>query len=284
LKGSTGYDARMNRRDFVRTVPTLGAFTLYGQSEARAQASDAAAWPAPPPAPGAPKDQSFPSHHPFVAKEMVGVAHGNIARVKELLAMHPSLAKASWDWGFGDWETALGAASHVGNRAIAELLLEHGAGPTIFSAAMLGQLDVVKAFAAAVPDVNQQRGPHGLPLINHARAGGAPAAAVVKYLESLGNLPAVGDLEPLSDADRASIEGRYVFGNGPRDQFIVDFDKKLLGITRTGGSKRNLTHRGKLEFYPVGAPAVRIRFERTNAGMELTVLDPDVVVRGRRTD
>jgi hypothetical protein len=270
----------LNRRQFVRTVPALGAFTLY--SDVCAQVPESLAWPSPPPPAGAPKDESFPSHHPFIAKEMVGVAHGNIARVKELLAAHAALAKASWDWGFGDWETALGAASHVGNRAIAELLLEQGAGPTIFSAAMLGQLDVVKAFASAVPNVNQQRGPHGIPLINHARAGGAPAAEVVKYLESLGNLPTVGDLEPLSDADRASIEGRYVFGNGPRDQFIVDFDKKLLGITRAGGSKRNLTHLGKLEFYPVGARSVRIRFERADGGMTLSLLDPDLVVRGRR--
>jgi hypothetical protein len=163
----------LNRRQFVRVVPTLGTFVLSGDT-ARAQGSDAVpAWPGPPPAPGAPRDESFPSQHPFLAKEMVGVAHGNLARVKELLAEHPALAKASWEWGYGDWETALGGASHVGNRAIAELLIEHGAGPTIFSAAMLGQLDVVKAFAAAIPNVNQLRGPHGIPLVNHARAGGA---------------------------------------------------------------------------------------------------------------
>jgi len=53
----------------------------------------------------------------------VVVAHFNLARVKELVGRHATLAKAAWDWGFGDWETALGAASHVGNRDIAELLL-----------------------------------------------------------------------------------------------------------------------------------------------------------------
>ena len=121
-----------------------------------------------------------------------------------------------------------------GNRPIAELLIEHGAGQTIFSAAMLGQLDVVKGFAAATPNLNQLRGPHGIPLINHARAGGAQATEVLKYLESLGNLPAAGG-EPLSDADRASIVGRYVFGDRPRDVFIVDAEKNMLGITRMGG-------------------------------------------------
>ena len=66
------------------------------------------------------RDESFPSQHPHLAREIVGVAHRDLARVKELVSAHPSLAKASWDWGFGDWETALGSASHVGNRPIAE--------------------------------------------------------------------------------------------------------------------------------------------------------------------
>ena len=186
----------LNRRQFVRIVPTLGAFavSLDAATHRRRRRGLALATAGP----GAPRDESFPSQHPFLAKEMVGVSHGNLTRVKELVTAHPALANASWDWGFGDWETALGAASHVGNRAIAELLIENGAGPTIFSAAMLGQLDVVKAFAAAIPDVNQLRGPHGIPLVNHARAGGAQAADVLKHLESLGNLPKTGDLEALS--------------------------------------------------------------------------------------
>ena len=152
----------------------------------------------------------------FSAKEIVGVSHGNLARVKELVSKHQTLAKASWDWGFGDWETALGAASHVGNRAIAEFLIETGAPPTIFSAATLGQLDIVEAFAAAIPNVNRLRGPHGIPLINHARAGGAQAAEVLEYLESLGDVPKTGDLEPLSAADRGSLEGRSVWGSPSR--------------------------------------------------------------------
>jgi hypothetical protein len=270
----------MNRRQFVRIVPTLGAFSLSGRL-VHAQTADVA-WPAPPPASGEPRDESFPTQHPFLAKEMVGVSHGNLARVKELLKRHPALAKASWDWGFGDWETALGAASHVGNRVIAELLLEHGAGHTIFSAAMMGQLDVVKAFAAIDPKLNQLRGPHSIPLINHARAGGAQAAEVVKYLESLGNLPKTGDVQPLSAGDRSSVEGRYVFGDGPRDMFVVDTTQNALGITRSGGTRRVLTHLGKLEFYPVGAPAVRLRFEVTSDGTTLGVFDPDLIVRATR--
>lgn len=271
----------ISRRRFVRFVPTLGAFAITRVST-RAQESGVPAWPAPPPASGSPPDESFPSQHPFLAKEMVGVSHGNLPRVKELLGRHPSLAQASWDWGFGDWETALGAASHVGNRAIAELLLSHGAPPTIFSAAMLGQLDVVKAIAAGMPNVNQLRGPHGIPLVNHARAGGPQAAEVVKYLESLGNLPITGDMEPLTDVDRNAVVGRYVFGGRPRDMFVVDVERNALGILRPGGARRMLTHLGKLEFHPAGAPAVRIRFERTASGMTLSLFDPDLVVRATK--
>jgi len=62
--------------------------------------------------------------------------------------------------------------------------------------------------------------------------------------------------------------------------FIVDVDKNALGIIRPGGTRRPLTHLGKLEFHPAGAPAVRIRFERTPSGMSLSLLD--LVVRASR--
>lgn len=270
------------RRKFQVLLVSLGAFAASAQL-LQAQESGVAAWPPSPPLEGARRDEAFPSQHAFLVKEIVGAAHNNLARVKELVTRHPALAKASWDWGFGDWEAALGSASHVGNRPIAEFLIENGAPPTIFSAAMLGQLDVVKAFAAAIPNVNRLRGPHSIPLINHARAGGAQALEVLKYLESLGDLPTTGDLEPLSAADRTSLEGRYVFGDRPRDAFSVDTVQNVLGITRVGATRLRLTHLGRLEFHPAGAPAVRIRFARTDASATLTVFDPDLVVTARRS-
>ena len=50
-----------------------------------------------------------------LAPQRVTVSHGNSARANELLTLHPTLANAAWDWGFCDWETALGAASRMGN-------------------------------------------------------------------------------------------------------------------------------------------------------------------------
>jgi len=271
-----------SRRQFVRTVPALGVFSVSSPYLRAQQPSGGPAWPAPPPAP-AWRDESFPSHHPHLAREIVGVAHRDLARVKELVTTHPSLAKASWDWGFGDWETALGSASHVGNRPIAEFLLEQGAPPTIFSASMLGQLDVVKAYAAAMPNIHLLRGPHGIPLAAHARAGGAQAEAVLQFLTALGAaVPAVPPV-PLSDADRSALEGRYVFGPGPRDAFSVKGQGTLWGMQRDGGEMRVLTHIGNLQFHPVGAPAVRVRFDRADSVTTLTVLDPDVVVTAKKS-
>ncbi|HEY2152457.1 MAG TPA: hypothetical protein VGH34_16730 [Vicinamibacterales bacterium] len=265
-----------SRRQFIRTVPTFGAFLMADQA-----GSKSLDWPAPP-NPAA-MDDSFPALHPALAKEMVGVSHSSLARVKELLQQHPALAKASWDWGYGDAETALGAASHVGQRAIAELLLETGAPPTLFSATMLGQLDVVKALMTSTPGLQRLRGPHSLSLMVHARAGGPPADAVVKYLEALGDAGLSMPDEPLSAEERARLDGRYVFGDRPRDVFIVSTKPNQVAIERLGATSRTVMHLGQLEFTAPGAPAVRIRFERDGASITaLTLSDPDLVVRAQR--
>lgn len=120
-----------------------------------------------------------------LVEEFVGVSHGNFERVKELLAQEPSLVNATWDWGGGDFETALGAASHMGNRPIASYLLEHGARLDIFAAAMLGKLEIVKAALTAYPKAINTPGPHGIPLIAHAEAGGEEAKAVLEHFDSL---------------------------------------------------------------------------------------------------
>jgi hypothetical protein len=120
-----------------------------------------------------------------IVEEFVGKAHGNLDRVKEMLTQEPSLVNATWDWGGGDFETALGAAAHMGRKDIANYLLEHGARLDIFAAAMLGKLEIVKAALTAYPDAIDIPGPHGIPLIVHAEAGGKEAKAVLDLLKSL---------------------------------------------------------------------------------------------------
>jgi hypothetical protein len=120
-----------------------------------------------------------------LVEEFVGNAHGNIDRVKELLEKEPALINATWDWGGGDWETALGAAAHMGRRDIANYLLDHGARIDLFAAAMLGKLDIVKAVISNYPQSVNVLGPHGIPLIQHAEKGGDEAKAVLEFLQSL---------------------------------------------------------------------------------------------------
>lgn len=262
----------LSRRTFLWLTPLTTI--IPAPTAAQQPAAPAAAEPSLTPA--------FPSGDPQLAREMVAVSHGNVARVRELLAGWPALANAAWDWGYGDWESALGAASHVGNREIAALLLATGARPSIFSAAMLGQLDVVKAFVAAAPGMQKTRGPHGLTLLSHARAGGPAAAEVVKYLEAVGDADIRYTNEPIADADRTAIAGTYAFGSGPTDRLTVVSGERGVSIERPGRGARGLLHLGGRVFHPVGADKVRIRFASDTPAAGVTVEDGPLVVSARR--
>jgi hypothetical protein len=122
---------------------------------------------------------------PDLVQDLVNKAHSDFARVRALLEGEPALVNAAWDWGAGDWETALGAAAHMGRRDIALYLLERGARMDVFAAAMLGHLDIVRATIAAIPQARTWKGPHGIPLLMHAEAGGAAAAPVAYFLRTL---------------------------------------------------------------------------------------------------
>jgi len=234
----------------------------------------------------------FPSQDPAVVKEAVGVSHGNFARIRELVERQPALARASIDWGFGDWETCIDAASHVGNRPIADFLLTNGARPTIFSAAMMGQLDAVKAFVAARPGTQKTLGPHGITLMSHAKAGGPDAAAVVQFLATLGDADTPTPTQPLEPAERDALVGKYVYGPGPRDFFTIDlqpdfFERSVqrLGIDRPNGpARRQLGHLGNLIFFPTGVPTAKIAFAREGGKVtQLTLADPNVMLTAKRT-
>lgn len=117
----------------------------------------------------------------FVAK-----SHGDMETVKSLLGKEPALVNCAWDWGGGDWETGLGAASHVGRKEIANLLLEKGARLDPFAASMLGMTSVVSEMLKVVPKLHAIPGPHDIPLISHAIFGRQGAARVVEILLDAG--------------------------------------------------------------------------------------------------
>jgi hypothetical protein len=272
---------RWSRRSFVGLSSgfsvlgfSLGATRAWGQSPSPA---------------GAVAGEGFPAQDPALVREVVGASHRDLKRVQALVERQPALARGGVDWGFGDWETCLDAASHVGNRPIAEFLLAHGARPTIFSAAMLGHLDVVKAFVAARPGVQRTLGPHGLTLMWHARQGGPDAAAVVQYLTSVGDADVSPATAPLDAADRTAIVGTYTYGPGARDTITIEVRRDMQGrdqvtFERAGApGRQNLHHAGALVFFPTGVPSTRIAFARVGARVtQLTVADPDVMLTARR--
>src|ERR1044071_10349932 len=117
----------------------------------------------PAPSPSSKDVPDFPEHDPQSdrarVKRFVIAGHFNLDAVKEMLAADPTLINGAIDWGKGDFETALGGASHMGRRDIAEFLLEHDARRDIFAATMLGKLDIVKAAVTAFPNIVRVPGP-----------------------------------------------------------------------------------------------------------------------------
>ncbi len=173
-----------NRREFVKFAAVGAVFAgaaglMHAQqapASAAAQTGNAGqgAVPAKPPA----LDRDM-------VKDFVIAGHFDLDKVKAMLAKEPGLLNAAWDWGGGDFEMAIGGAGHMGRPDIANYLISQGGRFDIFVAAMLGRLDIVKNALTAFPNLAQSKGPHGIPLIAHAKKGGENAAGVVAFLESL---------------------------------------------------------------------------------------------------
>ncbi len=127
-----------------------------------------------------------PQLNRLLVQDFVIYAHGDLPMTKKLLEKEPMLVTATMDWGGGDWESGLNGAAHMGRKDIVGHLLEKGARIDIFSAAMLGMLDVVKAFLTLQPKLIDAKGPHGFFNLHvHAQVGGKEAEPVLEYLQSV---------------------------------------------------------------------------------------------------
>ena len=109
--------------------------------------------------------------------EFVQAGHGDLAKVKAMLAADPALVHARWDWGDGDWESALEGAAHMGRADIVRHLLASGARVDILTAAMLGDAGSVAALVRLEPATANTAGPHGLPMMFYVGHGGSVAMA-----------------------------------------------------------------------------------------------------------
>ena len=154
-----------------------------------AQTPPAGSQPAAPPSleemVAAQRKKKGPPLEESMVRDLVAYAHSDLEKVKAIIGQQPKIVNCVFDWGGGDYETALGAASHMGRRDIALHLLANNARLDIFAATMLGKLDIVKASLAAFPDALNTPGPHGIPLIKHAEMGGDEAKTVLEFLQTL---------------------------------------------------------------------------------------------------
>jgi hypothetical protein len=187
--------SRISRRSFAALTSSifLGASADLRADDDRSKAE------APKPARGPieasfTRDYSPPGFKPswkkpqlnrLLVEDFVIYAHSDLSMVRKLLDKEPALRSATMDWGGGDWETGLGGASHMGRKDIVEFLLEKRARIDIFCAAMMGQLEAVKAFLKLQPKLIEAPGPHGLTLHFHAQVGGKDAENVLAYLQSI---------------------------------------------------------------------------------------------------
>ena len=236
----------------------------------------------------------FPSQDRDSVLEVVSAAHGRFDRVQELVSARPDLAKATWDWGFGDWESAIGAASHMGRVDIANFLMEHGARPNLFTYVMLGKVDAVQSIIESVPGIQRIHGPHGITLLRHAkiRLGvdgltereKSEMQQMVDYLESVEGADEGQFNMTMSEEETKGYLGDYKFGSENDEYFKIDLNRRgQLYMSRGEQIGRTLLKVEEHGFAPSGAPGVRVRFDwKDEQAISLTVHDPIPLVKATR--
>jgi hypothetical protein len=241
---------------------------------------------------GNPMTDRYPAYPPDLIQKIVRVSHFSLDNVKEIVGPHPQLVKAAWDWGFGDWETPLGAACHMGRKDIAEYLLSQGATPSLFSAVLFGDISFVKQVVEHQPGIQRVAGPHSISLLAHARVGGVAAKDVYAYLHSLGDAD-MASPTPVTEQEQKLICGTYQIGSDAQSVEVSNDMRPYanspmytyppqLSWKRTGTMERPLFHVGGMKFYPAGAPSIQIRFEEKAHAAVMTVMDGGEVLSASR--
>ena len=164
----------MNRKFFLNNIAVSGAGMLAIPGFLTGQNTMAKRSPGVDPLP------------PEKVKDFVTAGHNNLDTVKLLLQDFPTLLYATWDWGGGDFETALEGAGHVGNKEIANYLIGLGSRTNMYVLTMLGKTQIVKPCLEAFPQYLNARGPHGFTFLHHAQRGGDDARELLEYFQSKG--------------------------------------------------------------------------------------------------
>src|SRR5262249_1271453 len=143
----------------------------------------------------------------------------------------------------------------------------------------------VKSMTKAQAGIQRLRGPHGLTLMHHAKAGGEGAQPVMEDLTSLGDTDvAYKDLPPTPEQQQGYI-GQDSFGPGADRSFrvLIPEKSKQLAIQRAERFPRGLFHLGDHTFHPIGGHDVRIVFTVENAkAVAVSVASPAPVLTAKR--
>lgn len=232
----------------------------------------------------------YPNIEPEIVNEVVGKSHFDLDRVRQLVDHRPELAKASWEWRYGDWESAIGAASHVGRRDIVRYLISKGARPTLYTHAMMGALDIVKSYVTFYPGIQRVTGPHGISLLDHAEIGLMRKddltvdeikrqEAMLDYLVALGDAGGPEYL-PIEDDEKERMLGDYYYGENEDEGFSVTLNmRKMPSLGPIGGFGGGLLKIAENTYTYNGAPSVQVTFEVDgNVAKSITVKDPDYTI------
>lgn len=233
-----------------------------------------------------PPHDRYPAIQLSIAAEVVGFAHFDLEKLKQHVDDRPELAKANWDWGFGDWESPIAAASHVGRKDIVDYLIGKGATPTIFTYAVLGQYEAVKAMIGSYPGIQKNFGPHGISLLQHAKTAlqtegvdKSKAQQLIEYLQSLGDSDTQKYLT-LDESEKTKYLGDYKYGEGKQDGFSIKLNmRKMISLGKLGNTGGALFRIGENEFTYQGAPSVTVKFlVQDGRVLSLTINEPGMVL------
>ena len=236
----------------------------------------------------------FPNIAPEIVAEVVGKSHSDLETVQALVEKRPELSRSVWEWRFGDFESAIGAASHVGRRDIAQYLMSKGARPTLFTFAMLGHFNVVKSAIEAAPGIQEVTGPHGISLLDHAYTGERMKEKMtsteienleqtIDYLSGLGNAGGKTYME-VSPEEQQKYLGDYKYGNGENEGFTIGVNmRKLLSLGPIGGFGGGLYKIGDNLFTYNGTPSVTISFDfQDGEAKSLPLTEPDIIIAAEK--
>ena len=142
----------MNREEFLKTgTLAVGSTLLFGRFA------------------NGPESTLFKAEE---IDEFVGAAHSSLEETKRIIETKPLILNCASQIAKGDFETAMGGASHMGRKDIADLLISNGARMDIFNFVFLGFTDFVKDLVVKYPHLLNSYGPHGYTLLHHAKVGG----------------------------------------------------------------------------------------------------------------